>query len=494
MNNQNLSTRSQLYWNTLIRIPSQIISVVILIFIARILDPKDFGIMAIVMMLIGYSNLLTNFGFIEAVIQKRIHDKKILNSIFTFDLAISSFLAFVFFILSGSIADFFKTPECKEVIQVMNLVFIVTSFTGIPTAILKRDMNFQAISLFDITSSLLMAFITLVLALNHFDYWALAYGQLIPLIVITISLCIKTRWVPIIYYNHSLIMSIIHFGVWNFIKTQLGFIAKHTDKFIIGRWLGSNNLGFYDKAMSISVLPVESIAMNINAVMFSSFSNNQDKQKTLQTQFKKSLTLISIIHFPIYFGMIAIAPYLVHVLLGDQWIPMIVPFQILLLANAATTLGGITSSLNVAMGNYKQHTLLYFLSYILFTLCCFILLPFGLNGISVSYLIFMVVVNLLTMQLAISKLYIHLKDIMYSIVPGLLGSLIMFFTIKILSSYYFEGYSFSNLSALIIIGIVVYVSYLFIDRTKSSLEIRTRILADSKNVLMTLFNKREYSD
>ena len=91
------NVRSQLYWNTLLRIPVQIIVVIVSILITRALDPKDFGIMAIVVMLIGYSNLISSFGFNEAVIQKGIKDKGTLNSIFTFNLCVSVFLGSMFF-------------------------------------------------------------------------------------------------------------------------------------------------------------------------------------------------------------------------------------------------------------------------------------------------------------------------------------------------------------------------------------------------------------
>ncbi|HET6465446.1 MAG TPA: lipopolysaccharide biosynthesis protein, partial [Nitrospiria bacterium] len=347
------STRSQLYWNTFISIPSQIISFVISILVARILDPKDFGIMGIVMMLIGFSNLLANFGFNQAVIQKGIHDKKLLSSIFTFNLAMSFGLTLVFFLLSGYMADFFKVPECKDVIKVMSPVFIIGSFAGIPNAILRRDMNFKAVSLIDFFQSFLMSIITLILAMKGFGYWALVYGQLIPSVVITITLYIVTQWVPIAYYNQSLMRSVFHFGMWNFINTQLGFVAQQTDKFIIGRWLGPAALGLYDKAKSVGEMPYNSLIININGVMFSSFSRLNNNKLELREQFKKSLTLLSFINFPIYLGLIIIAPYFVYVLLGDKWAPMIMSFEIILVSMLFKSFGGLVASLNIGIGKYK---------------------------------------------------------------------------------------------------------------------------------------------
>lgn len=463
------------------RIPSQIVAFAISIFVTRILDPKDFGVMGITMMLIGYSNLLTNFGFNQAVIQKGIRDKKVLNSIFTFDLTISSFLALVFFILSGYIADFFKTPECKEVIRIMSLVFVITSFTGIPSAILRRDMNFKAVSLFDFAQLFLMSLITLLLALNHFGYWALAYGQLIPLVVITVSLYIKTGWVPMIYYNHSLMKGIVHFGMWNFINTQLGFIAQQTDKFIIGRWLGPISLGFYDKAKSVAEMPYNSLIVNINGVMFSSFSRANENKYELGRQFKKTLTLLSLINLPIYLGLIVIAPYFVDVLLGGKWAPMIVPFQIILTSMLIKSFGGLTASLNIGVGKYKEHTMLFFSALIIFILSGFFSLRFDIEGIAVSYFIFSVIHVYLWMNLSLKNIGLSWREMFSAVFPGVTASTVMFLAAKMMTYFVFADRSFINMIFIITISAVIYGLYVLLDNSQLTKDLKDLVWKDIKN-------------
>jgi O-antigen/teichoic acid export membrane protein len=491
MNNQNVSTRSQLYWNTLLQVPSQIIAFVISIVIARILNPKDFGIMGIAMMLIGYANLFTNFGFSEAIIQKRIKDNKTLDSIFTINLIVSLILALLFYVSANYIAIFFKSPECENVIKVLSSFFIITSFSAVPSALLRRDMNFKTISLLDLSGSFLMSFVTLILALIHFEYWALVFGQLIPTVLITIILCIRVGWIPTITYEHSSIRGILNFGGWNFFRVQWGFAIKHIDRFIIGRWLGTTNLGFYEKSLSIAMLPFNSITMNINAVMFSAFSNNQDKIDFLQNHFKKSLTLISIIIFPIYFGLICISSYFVHVFLGYKWVPMITSFQIILIGCTLNIFSGLTASLNIGMGNYKIHTLLYVLSSIIFIFCCFIFIRFGLIGIAISYLLFMLTSNLFTLLLSLSKLNIPWKDFFYSVSPGLSGSIIMFIALQLLANYIFEEYSYLNLISLILSGAIIYLIYIFINKAKAVKEIRSKIIIDVLNFKQSFKFKNE---
>ena len=465
------------------RIPTQGINLVISIIVARILMPKDFGIMGITMMLIGYSNLLTNFGFNEAIIQKRINDKKTLNSIFTFDLSISTLFAIAFFLVAGHIAAFFKSPECKDVIKIMSSVFVITSFIGLPQAILRRDMNFKILSLLDLGQSLLMSSVTLVLALNNFGYWALAYGQLMPLLLMTIVFCVKAKWFPVISYTHNSMKGIINFGVWNFMKTQLGFIAQHTDRFIIGKWLGTTNLGFYDKALAIAETPYNSLTMNINSVMFSSFSRNGENKYQLQETFKKSLGLISFINFPIYLGLIVIAPYFVHVLLGSKWSPMIIPFQIILSGGLMKAFSGLTASLNVGVGKYKGHTIRFSIALVIFIMACILLVKFGIAGIALSYLVYCIVQVLLWMNLSLKNIDLLWKDVLLSILPGGTASALMFIVTQVVSHSIFSNYSITNMILVIMTGGILYSSYMLLDNSALTVELRNLVWNDIKKRL-----------
>ena len=478
--NSSVSVKTNLYWNTLVRIPVQILNFAISIIVARILMPRDYGILGISMMLIGYANIFTNFGFNQAIVQKQIFDKKILNSIFTFDLSISILIATGFFFSAGFIAEFFKTPECEKAIRVLSSVFLLTSFSALPHAILRRDMNFKAVALLEVSQSVLMSVITLVLALRGWGYWALVYGQIVPLCIITLAYCIKARWIPGVYYNNSLMKAVYDFGIWNLLNAQLSFVSQHIDKFIIGRWLGPVSLGFYDKSMSIATVPSNSILMNINAVMFSSFSKNQGSKGELKECFRKSLTLSSVIVFPIYTGLIVVAPYFVYSLLGEKWSPMILPFQVILFGFLFKSLLGLISNFNVAIGKYRNQSLRSLASVIVFTLACFLFLRFGLKGIAFSFVVFSCTLFILGMSLSISQIDMSWAQVIRAILPGLLSAIIMGLSVETASYYFLEKHTIANLFFLSIIGAIIYVFCLFIDRTETTKELRKMLLSDVK--------------
>lgn len=480
ISDQKTSTRSQLYWNTLIRIPSQAFSLIISIYVSRLLDPKDFGVMGIVMMLVGYSNLVTSFGFGEAIIQQRIHDGRVLHSIFTLNLTISIVLASVFVIFSGWIAGFFSTPECEAVFGVMSLVFIITSFSAIPAAILKRDMRYSIVSLMETLGNVLMNLLTLALAIYGYGYWALALGQLISALIVTVGYCVATRWIPAISFKFNVLKGIAHFGIWNMMKTQVGFMAQHADKFIIGKWLGAGNLGLYDKAMSLSEMPYHSLIININSVLFSSFSRLKDDLPALRDQFMKSLLVLSLVNCPIYLGLIAVAPQFVNVLLGEKWAPMVPAFEIILAGMLVKSFGGMMASLNVGAGQYRIHTIKAMQALAVFIACSALAIPYGIEAIAISFCLYSVVQIIMWTNISLVVVNLGWFDVLKSIAPGALAGMVMLVATVSLSHWLFTSYSVLDLLSLVACGMALYSLCVLFDRSVHVKNLRLLVWRDLK--------------
>jgi PST family polysaccharide transporter len=475
--------RSDLYRNTLLRIPAQIIFFITSIIIARILDPKDFGIVGISMIIIGYIDLLTNFGFTQAIVHKKIRDLNVLNSIFTFNFVISIFLSVLLFVFAENIACFFNADESMHAIQVLSVMFIVTAFHIVPIANLLRDMRFRELVVAELIKRLSSAFFTLTLALTGFGYWSLVLGHLITGVIIAVWLCVKARWLPSIIYIHNRMKTLFDFGLWNLLNAQLTFYADNIDKVLMAKFHGLLLLGFYDKSQSVARFPISSLMMNINAVMFSSFSKDQDEKSRVEKNFLKSLTLVSVIGFPVYTGLMIVAPYFVYGLLGAKWSPMISSFQIILGGCLLRTIYGLSSELNIGIGNYRRNVLRLFVSAVILTAACFFLLKYGLIGISCSFLIYSFVVTLLGLSLAKKGIGISWIHIVRSVLPGFRSSLIMSSVVILLSRVYFVSYTISNLFALSLIGAALYFILVMIEKNDIVKDMKTSVINDIKGVL-----------
>jgi len=478
-NSQSDSVKTSLYWNTLIRIPVQAVTFVISIVVARMLNPEDFGIIGIVMMLLGYANMFTNLGFNQAIVQKDIRDKRTLDSIFTIDFLISTLLAALFYITSGQVAKFFKTPQCESVLKVMTLVFVITSFYAVPHGILRRDLKFKTFALIETSQNLSTSALTLILAILNLKYWALAFGQLVPLAFASIVFAIKAKWYPSIFYSHRQMKEVFDFGIWNFLRAQLVFVTQHIDKFFVGKWLGAFELGLYDKSKSLAGMLNNAVLININAVMFSNFSKNKNFPEQLQEDLKKALVLQSLIIFPVNVWLIVISPYFVHALLGSKWDPMILPFQVILVGSTFRNFDGLITAMNIGAGKNREQTLRVLIAVVALAISCLFLLKLGIKGVAWSFVVFSIILIALGTLLTKSFIQISWKDIFRSVRCGLLSSLIMGLLVWSIS-FFIQEHSIVNFVILSVIASVIYLALLVACPGEDVRQIRNEVLLDLK--------------
>lgn len=449
-------TRKGLYWNFLLKIPYEIFRFGVSIIVARILAPTDFGIVSIASMLIYYSNTLTNFGFHQALVQRNEITSRHLNSVFTLDLSISVSMAVIFFVFSPFMAAFFNSPESSNVIRVMSPIFILTTFYELPHALLRREMNFKTASILETVKELSMSLITLCLAVIGFRYWAVVWGQMIPLALCSVYLWIKIGWYPKLLYHHPSVKDLMNFSLWSFIRAQIYFLQSRADRLIIGRFYGPTMLGLYDKAKSLSQMPNESIAGHLSTVLFSSFSRMQDNIQEANNIHKKSVLLLSVLVFPIYFGLFAIAPQFVIVFLGENWSPAIVPLQILCISGLFYTLNEPIGTFLMGAGDYIGYTIRQIIGTCFLVCTSLVVVRWGIEAVAAGILLHSTLLFCMNVGLLKKTVDFRWKTLAPTIFPAFFCSVAMFVCVKTISVLFLEKVNLINLCLLTAIGVVTY--------------------------------------
>ncbi len=449
-------TRSSIYWNLSFKIPYNVFRFGVSIVIARLLDPKDFGIVSIATMIIFYSNSLTNLGFKRAIVQRKEITRDHISSVFMTDLTISLFMACLFYFLAPGIAGFFHSPESLPVIRVMSLTFVLTTFYDMPYVLFERDLNFKVLSLVDTAKELSMSLITVVLAVYGFQYWSIVWGQLVTLTIAAIYLMIKNRQKPRISFKLAALKELFNYGIWSFVRTQLAFFSERMDRLIVGRYLGMSTLGIYDKAKSFSQLPTEVISANINSIMYSSFSRIQDKYSEVRNMLKKSLIVTSVLNMPLFFGLYAVAPHFVPVILGEKWNGMIVPLQILCISGVFSSFGLLFANVAVGIGNYKKYSVRLIVVTLLSVVFWLLLVKWGITAVAYGSIVYSVLMLFIALGIIREKIQFSWKDLMQCVAPALLGSFLMLASVKGVYLLFITKYTVLNLTAVIAIGAAVY--------------------------------------
>lgn len=476
-------TKSSLFWHLSLPGVYQVARFGISIIIARLLDPKDFGIQSIASAIVFYANTLTNFGFAAALVQKESISEDHMSSIFTMNLVISITFSLVAFIFARDLANFFNTPELKNVLRAISAVFLITTFDVIPLNLLRREVKYKIISLIEFIRGFCQIGVTLTMAALGFQYWSLVYGLIAGHLLGTILVNYQAKWIPKIRYHHSSVKEVLNFSWWNFLLSQSASLNNNLDTFIVGKFLGTVSLGYYDKAFSLANMPFQTISLKISDVMFTSFSRNQADKDRLKNHFLKLVSFTSLIIFPVFLGLVAIAPYFVLILFGDKWKPMIISFQVLSLSFIFHSIVNIIGSINLGAGDYKAYIIrrLYGILFILIMLLLFV--DKGINVVSLVILIESIFITILGFNVTKQCVSVTWLSFSRAIKPALTGSVIMFMIVKLLSMILIEM-TIINLFFLISVGIIAYTMWLLLIDFKEirflKVELKNRMVKEKK--------------
>lgn len=471
-------TKSSLYWNVALKIVYELFRFATAIIIARILEPKDFGIVSIATMVIYYANSFTNFGFNQALVQRKDITDKQINSVFTFDLMVSVTMGLLALLSADAISRFFNSPESADVIRTLSLVFIITTLHDLPYILLRREIEFKVISIVDMLREMGMSILTLVLAYYGFSYWSIVWGHLIPLFLAAIYLLYKVKFPLKLSFRYASLRELFDFSIWSFIQMQIYFLSSRIDRIIIGKFLDTTMLGLYEKAKSLSQMPSESLGDKINTVLFSSFSRAQDKREEITRLFNKGLVVLTAINFPIYFGLYEIADHFVLVLLGDKWGGMIDAFKIMAIAGLFASVNGLVSALAVGAGQYRSYTIRFGISTFIFFILGMFAVEKGIEAVAVAFVLYSITLFIISYSLLKKAFHFSWQAVAVNVLPALVSSLIMAIVLEYVKAHGLENPTLSNMFMLIAIGGMVFVTSILLFPAETIRQVRQSVYVD----------------
>jgi len=345
------------FWSFIEKFGSQFILLISQIILARLLDPRDFGLLGMLAIFIAISQAFIDSGFDNALIQKKDANQTDYSTVFFFNISIGVVLYVILFFAAPLIADFFRSPELIQLTRIVCLILIVNSFGLIQFVKFKIEMNFKAIAQVVVIANLLSAVLGIVLALLNFGVWALA-GQVIGIYFFrTILFWIKSTWRPSMVFSIKSFKELFNFGSKLLLSGLISQTFENIYLLVIGRMFSATALGFYDQAKKFQQIPVATLAQVVGNVTFPAFSKIQDENEKLRLGFRKLIKLLVFINFPLMIGLAIMADPLLVVVLGDKWEPSVPYFQLLCIAGMIYTLH--SSNLNILKVKGRSDLFLY---------------------------------------------------------------------------------------------------------------------------------------
>ena len=319
MANKKNGIKGGLIWSFGERITAQLVSTIVTVVLARLLDPTHYGIISIVTVFISFCNVFVTSGMGSAIVQKKEVDDEDYNTAFFISLSIAVILYVVLFFAAPFIADFYEMKELKWVLRIMALRLPLASINSIQQAHVQRAMQFKRFFIATLFGTVLSGVVGIGCAVKGLGVWALVAQYLTNTTVDTIVLFFVEKWIPKFQFSAKKANAIFSFG-WKVLATDLVYTAEEDIRsLIVGKVFGSADLAYYDQGKKYPSILVNNLNSAINKVMLPAYSRSQDDLENLKKMLRKSIAVGIFVLAPVLIGFAAVSDSFISVVLTEKW-------------------------------------------------------------------------------------------------------------------------------------------------------------------------------
>ena len=337
-------------WEFAESVLGHLVSFVVGIILARLLLPEQYGTIAIIMIFIGLATPIATSGFATSLVRKTKVDQVDYDTVFLATEFFSLILYLLLFGLAPTIAAGYGDPIAEPALKIMGIMLFITAYNAVQKAYVQREMSFKKFFWSSLLGTIVSAVVGVVMAYQGYGVWALVAQKLIDQAVDAIVLAFFVKWHPKLKFSFERFGAHYHFS-WRMSLTGfIGVVFDNLKGIVVGYKFTSSDLGYYNKGESFPKLFGDQINGPINSVMFSAYSKIKKDKPRLKNALCKSLMLSSFILTPIYFGLAAVAPIMIPVLLTDKWIGAIPFLQLASLGLLISTLGQYDDQIFKSLG------------------------------------------------------------------------------------------------------------------------------------------------
>jgi O-antigen/teichoic acid export membrane protein len=290
-----------------------------LVVLARLLGPKDFGLVSMVTAFTGVLTWFRDFGLSAAAVQRTDITKDQHSTLFWINLLLGAILALATVAAAPGIAAFYHEPRLLGVTALLGTAFLFNAAGIQHSALLQRQMRFTALAAISVVSLMVGTAIAIGGAEAGYGYWALVAMSVASPLVASIGFWLATGWVPGMPRRHAGIRSMMHFGGTLTLNGIVAYVAYNADKVMIGRFLGVDAIGIYGRAYQLVSIPTDNLNSAVGEVAFSALSRLQNEPARLRSYFLKGFSFVIGLTLPITIASALFAGDIVLVVLGPKW-------------------------------------------------------------------------------------------------------------------------------------------------------------------------------
>ena len=454
-------TAKGLIWSSVERFSVQGVQFLVMLVIARLLDPKDFGLVGMLAIFLAVAQSLIDSGFSQALIRKQDRTEVDNSTVFYFNIVVSAVLYLILYAIAPWVSDFYNEPQLCSLMRVLCLIVIVNSFAVVQRAIYTASINFKTQAKASFIAALASGLVGVWMAYNGYGVWTLVWQQLLNAGINALVLWVYSNWYPRWVYSWKSFSQLFSFGSKLLASGLLDTLYTNIYLLVIGKIFNAASLGYYTQADRFVKLPSSNTTGILQRVTYPVLCSIQDDDNRLREDYRKLLRLSAFIIFPLMCLLAGIAYPLVDLLLGEKWrfaATLIIPLSFTMMWYP---IHAINLNLLQVIGRSDLFLRLEIIKKVIGIVVLVLSIPLGLlfmcyAGI-VTSIICLIINTYYTGKLIQVGFLMQMKDLM-----GILISSLVVFTVSFLVSYYVT----SNLQCVILASIVgaalfALISYLF---------------------------------
>ena len=442
---------------------------------ARLLSPREFGLMGMITVFIAVSQSFIDSGFTQALIRKKNCTQADFSTVFYFNLTVSVFFYILLFCTAGAISRFYNEPQLKLIIQVTGTTLIINSFGIVQRARLTKRIDFKLQTKITVIASILSGIIGIVMAFMGYGVWSLVVKSLTGFALTSFLLWLWNRWKPDFVFSLNSFREMFSFGYKLLLAGLIDTAYKNIYLMIIGKYYSATELGYYTRADQFNKFPSSNITGIIQRVSFPVLSEIQDDVQRLKTAYQKMIKSTMLVTFILMFGMAAVAKPMVITLIGEKWLPSVVYLQLLCFVGMFYPLHAINLNMLYVLGRSDLSIKIEIIKKSLAAPVIFIGIFLGIKIMIIGMIINSIIAYFINSyysgkQIGYSSLQ-QIKDIMPSFIFSAFMGLVVFIAGNLMETSYFI-----RLLIQIIVGVVFTIGFAELLKMETYLYMKKTIL------------------
>jgi O-antigen/teichoic acid export membrane protein len=323
-----------------------------LIILARLLSPAEFGLIGMLLIVVGFAQAYADLGLSAALVYRRDDTPDQRSSLYWLNLFAGAVLCVGTLVALPLIESVFGEPRLGPYVRVVALMFIIVPLGKQFEVLLQKELSFRALAIQEAGAAILATAVVVVGAASGLGVWAFVAGTLVNAATRALALLVQglRRFRPSLHFRLRDLRGYLGFGAYQLGERTVNYMGQRIDQILVGSILGTSSLGFYTFAFNLAAQPGTRINPAVSRVAFPALAATQDNLQRLQRGFLDIVRLLTTVNAPVLLGLAAVAPSLVPAVFGEQWRDSVVLVQLLCGVSLMRSIGNPIGSLQLARG------------------------------------------------------------------------------------------------------------------------------------------------